>query len=76
MIQLRHDHAKPVWEEVGEPLQSGKKLLCVALSLLILTALLLPNREAYAYTAPDFRDAETISSVFSVMDWSSMKLLR
>ena len=39
-------------------MQSGKKILCAALSLLILAVLLLPNREAYAYTAPDFRDAE------------------
>ena len=39
-------------------MQSGKKLLCAALSLLILAVLLLPDREAYAYTAPDFRDAE------------------
>ena len=44
-------------EEVGKPLQFGKRFLCAALSLLILAALL-PNREAYAYTAPDFRDAE------------------
>ena len=39
-------------------MQFGKRFLCAALSLLILAALLLPNREAYAYTAPDFRDAE------------------
>ena len=38
-------------------MQFGKRFLCAALSLLILAALL-PNREAYAYTAPDFRDAE------------------
>ena len=39
-------------------MQTGKRLLCSALTLLILAAGLLPGRKAYAYTAPEFRDAE------------------
>ena len=39
-------------------MQTGKRLLCSALTLLMLAAGLLPGRKAYAYTAPEFRDAE------------------
>jgi len=39
-------------------LQTGKRLLCAVLTLLMLAAGLLPGRKAYAYTAPEFRDAE------------------
>ena len=39
-------------------MQTGKRLLCAALTLLMLAAGLLPGRKAYAYTAPEFRDAE------------------
>ena len=39
-------------------MQTGKRLLCAALTLLMLAAGLLPGRKAYAYTAPAFRDAE------------------
>ena len=38
-------------------MQTGKRLLCAALTLLMLAAGLLPCRKAYAYTAPEFRDA-------------------
>lgn len=39
-------------------MQTGKRLLCAVLTLLMLAAGLLPGRKAYAYTAPEFRDAE------------------
>ena len=45
-------------EEVGTPLQTGKRFLCTVLTLLVLTAALLPKQTAYAYTAPEFRDAQ------------------
>ena len=45
-------------EEVGTPLQTGKRFLCTVLTLLVLAAALLPKQTAYAYTAPEFRDAQ------------------
>ena len=45
-------------KEVGTPLQTGKSFLCAVLALLVLTAALLPKQTAYAYTAPEFRDAQ------------------
>ena len=45
-------------EEVGTPLQTGKSFLCTVLTLLVLAAALLPKQTAYAYTAPEFRDAQ------------------
>ena len=49
---------KPAREEVGTPLQTGKSFLCAVLILLVLAAALLPKQTAYAYTAPEFRDAQ------------------
>ena len=39
-------------------MQTGKSFLCAVLTLLILTAALLPKQTAHAYTAPEFRDAQ------------------
>ena len=39
-------------------MQTGKSFLCAVLTLLVLTAALLPNQTAHAYTAPEFRDAQ------------------
>ena len=39
-------------------MQTGKSFLCAVLILLVLAAALLPKQTAYAYTAPEFRDAQ------------------
>ena len=39
-------------------MQTGKSFLCAVLALLVLAAALLPKQTAYAYTAPEFRDAQ------------------
>ena len=39
-------------------MQTGKSFLCAVLTLLVLAAALLPKQTAYAYTAPEFRDAQ------------------
>ena len=56
-IKLLYGRIEPVRKGVGTPLQTGKRLLCAALTLLMSAVLLLPARNAYAYTAPEFRNA-------------------